>query len=254
MDQTRLRGKRAIITGSGSGMGRAAAIRFAQEGARVGVIDVDEKGAAETAAAIAKAGGEALVLPADVTKEDQVEKAVQRAAKAWDGLDIVVSNAGIAMVGKDDRVDRIALEVWQRMIDVNLTGMFLSCKHGIRALLASGGGAVVCTTSPTGLYGIAPEQTAYSASKAGVYGLVRSMAAAYGKEKIRVNGVMPGYIKTPLTAWVSAEHEREFGNMVPIGRGGEPGEIASVMAFLASDEASYVTGAVFVADGGWTAI
>ncbi|MBI2994153.1 MAG: SDR family oxidoreductase [Gammaproteobacteria bacterium] len=252
MDQTRLRGKRAIITGAGSGIGRAAAIRFAREGARVAAVDVNERGVKETVSLIS--GSEALALVADVTKEDQVERAVKDAVKAFGGLDIVISNAGIAMVGKDDRVDRIALEVWQRMLDVNHTGMFLTCKHGIRALLASGGGAVVCTTSPTGLYGIAPEQTAYSASKAGVYGLVRSMAAAYGKEMIRVNGVMPGYIKTALTSWVTEEHEREFSKMVPIGRAGVPEEIASVMAFLASDEASYVTGAVYVADGGWTAI
>lgn len=254
MDQTRLHGKRAIITGAGSGIGRAAAIRFCREGARVGIIDVNGKGAAETVATIAKAGGEALALTADVTKEDQVEKAVKRAVDAFGGLDIVISNAGIAMVGKDDRVDRIPLEVWQHMLDVNLTGQFLTCKHGIRALLASGGGAVVCTASPTGLYGIAPEQAAYSASKAGVYGLVRAMSAAYGNEKIRVNGVMPGYIRTALTSWVTAEREREFAKMVPIGRAGEPEDIASVMAFLASDDASYVTGAVYVADGGWTAI
>jgi len=252
MDQTRLRGKRAMITGAGSGIGRAAAIRFAKEGARVAAIDINEGGVKETVSMMG--GGEALALVADVTKEDQVEKAVKQAVAAFGGLDIVISNAGIAMVGKDDRVDRIPLEVWQRMLDVNLTGMFLTCKHGIRALLTTGGGAVVCTTSPTGLYGIAPEQAAYSASKAGIYALVRVMAAAYGKEKVRANGVMPGYIKTALTSWVSEEHERDFCEMVPIGRAGVPDDIASVMAFLASDDASYVTGAVYVADGGWTAI
>lgn len=252
MDQTRLRGKRAIITGAGSGIGRATAIRFAKEGARVAAIDIDERGVKETVAMMG--GGAALALVADVSREDQIEKAVKKAVDAFGGLDVVISNAGIAMLGKDDRVDRIALDTWQRMIDVNLTGMFLTCKHGLRALLASGGGAVVCTTSPTGLYGIAPEQAAYSASKAGIYALVRVMAAAYGKENIRANGVMPGYIKTALTSWVSEEHEKDFNKMVPIGRAGVPDDIASVMAFLASDEASYVTGAVYVADGGWTAI
>lgn len=254
MDNTRLRSKRAVITGAGSGIGRAAAIRFSQEGAKVGVIDINEQGAAETASIISKAGGEALVLIADVTREQQVENAVKRAVDAWGGLDIVIANAGIELVDKDNRADRLELEVWKHTLDVNLTGVFLTCKHGIRALLASGGGAVVCTTSPTALYGIARGQDAYSASKAGVYGLIRVMAADYGKDGIRVNGVMPGYTKTPLTAWVTPEREREFSQMVPLGRPGVPEEVAAVMAFLASDEAAYVTGAIWVTDGGWTAI
>jgi NAD(P)-dependent dehydrogenase (short-subunit alcohol dehydrogenase family) len=254
MTSPRLAGKRAIITGAGSGIGRAAALLFCREGARVGIIDCNEAGAAETAALIADTGGEAAVFIADVTNEEQIAAAVRAVSATWGGLDVLIANAGIAMVGRDDRVDRIELDVWQRIIDVNLTGMFLTCKHGIRALLESGGGAVVCTTSPTGLYGIGRGQDAYSASKAGVYGLIRVMAAEYGPEQIRVNGVMPGYIKTPLTTWVTAEREQQFGATVPIGRAGRAEEIANVMAFLASDEASYVTGAVWAADGGWTAV
>lgn len=255
MDVTRLQDKRAIITGSGSGIGRATAVRFCQEGARVGVIDINGSGAAETVSMITDIGGEAIAIITDVTQEDQVENAVKQVVDAWGGLDIVIANAGIELVGQDDRADRLSLEIWQQTIDVNLTGVFLTCKHGIRALLNSGGGAVVCTTSPTAIYGIGKDQDAYSASKAGVYGLIRVMAADYGKEGIRVNGVMPGYIKTPLTAWVSEEHEQNFiENIVPIGKPGYPEEIAPIMAFLASDEASYVTGAIWVSDGGWTAI
>ena len=177
----RLEGKRAIVSGAGKGMGRAAALRFAAEGARVGLIDVDEPAARGVADEIAADGGSALVLPADVSKEEQVAAAVERTVSDWGGLDVVVANAGVELAGEDDRADRLELAVWQRTIDINLTGIFLTCKHGIRALLASGGGSVVCTCSPTGLYGCAPGLDAYSTSKAGVYGLIRVMAADYAR-------------------------------------------------------------------------
>ena len=250
----RLQGKRAVISGAAMGMGRAAAVRFAAEGARVGLLDNDEETAHEVAAEIEAAGGEALVLPGDVSKEDEVAAAVEKAVDAGGGLDVVVANAGIELAGQDDRADRLELSVWQRTLDVNLTGIFLTCKHGIRALLASGGGAVVCTASPTGLYGCAPGQDAYSTSKAGVYGLIRVMAADYAREGIRVNGVMPGYTRTPMTEWVTPEEHEALLKTIPLGRQGEPEDVASVMLFLASDEAAYVTGAIWAADGGMTAI
>lgn len=250
----RLKDKRAVITGAASGIGRAAALLFAREGASVGVIDINEGGVEETCAAIAKGGGEALQLIADVTQEEQIRDAVAEAVDSWGGLDIVVANAGIAMVGEDDRADRLELAVWQRIIDINLTGVFLTCKHGIGALLDNSGGAVVTTTSPAGLYGIAPGQDAYSASKAGVYGLTRVMAADYGREGVRVNAVMPGYTKTPLTDWVTPEHEERFKERVPLPRPGHPDDIAAVMLFLASDDAANVTGAVWASDAGWTAV
>jgi NAD(P)-dependent dehydrogenase (short-subunit alcohol dehydrogenase family) len=250
----RLESKRAIITGAGSGIGRAAAVRFAEEGARVGLVDVNEGDGAETASAISDVGGESLVLVADVTREDTIGAAVRRAAETWGGLDIVVANAAVLLAGEDDRVDRLDLTVWEQTLDVNLTGAFLTCKHGLRALLASGGGAIVCTTSPTGLYGSAPRLSAYSASKAGVYGLIRAMAAGYAREGIRVNGVVPGYTRTPMNDYVSEEQHRELLRTVPLGRQGLPEEVAEVMAFLVSDDAAYVTGAVWAADGGMTAV
>jgi NAD(P)-dependent dehydrogenase (short-subunit alcohol dehydrogenase family) len=249
-----LEGKRAIVTGAGSGMGRAAALRFAAEGARVGLIDMDETAAGAVAAEIEAAGGEALVLRADVRNEDDVATAIERAASAWGGLDVIVANAGVQLAGQDDRADRLELEVWQRTIDINLTGVFLTCKHGIRALLAGGGGAVVCTCSPTGQYGVAPGYDAYSASKAGVYGLVRVMAADYAQEGIRVNGVIPGYTNTPMTNWVTPADRETLLRGIPLNRPGEPEEVAAVMAFLASDDTPYVTGAVWAADGGMTAV
>lgn len=249
-----LPGKRAIVTGAGLGMGRAAALRFAAEGARVGLIDLDERSAAAVAKEIEATGGEALVLAADVTSEPQVSAAVGRAVTEWGGLDVVVANAGVQLAGEDDRADRLSLEVWNRTLQVNLTGVFLTCKHGIRALLEAGGGSVVCTCSPTGQYGVAPGYDAYSASKAGVYGLVRVMAADYAREGIRVNGVVPGYTNTPMTSWVTPADAETLLRGIPLGRPGEPEEVAAVMAFLASDQTPYVTGAVWAADGGMTAV
>ena len=250
----RLEGKRAIVSGAGAGMGRAAALRFAAEGARVGLLDIDERAARAVADEIEAGGDEALVLPADVSKEEDVAAAVGQTVDAWDGLDVVVANAGVELAGEDDRADRLELAVWQRTMDINLTGIFLTCKHGIRALLASGGGSVVCTCSPTGLYGCAPGFDAYSTSKAGVYGLVRVMAADYAREGIRVNGVVPGYTRTPMTEWVTPEEHDALLATIPLARQGEPEDVASVMLFLASDEAAYVTGAVWAADGGMTAV
>jgi NAD(P)-dependent dehydrogenase (short-subunit alcohol dehydrogenase family) len=247
----RLDGKRALITGAGAGMGRAAAVKFAGEGARVGLVDVDEEAAQETAALV---GDAALILPADVRDEVALAGAVDRAVAAWGGLDVVVANAGVQLAGQDDRADRLDAAVWQLTLDVNLTGIFLTCKHGIRALLASGGGAVVCTCSPTGLYGCAPGYDAYSASKGGVAGLVRVLAADYAADGIRVNGVVPGYTDTPMTNWVTPEEHEALLKTIPLGRAGRPEEVAAVMAFLASDEASYTTGALWAADGGLTAI
>lgn len=249
----RVAGKRAIITGAGSGMGRAAARRFSAEGAEVALLDIDESAIAAVAAELG-GGPRVLALPVDVRDEAQVEAAVAQATSAFGGLDTVVANAGVQLAGQDDRADRLDLAVWQRTVDINLTGIFLTCKHGLRALLENGGGSVVCTASPTGLYGCAAGYDAYSSSKAGVYGLVRVMAADYASSGIRVNGVIPGYTDTAMTSWVDEEARRGLLATIPLGRAGTAEEVASVMLFLASDEASYVTGAVWAADGGMTAI
>jgi NAD(P)-dependent dehydrogenase (short-subunit alcohol dehydrogenase family) len=249
-----LDGKRAIVTGAGNGIGRETAKVCAREGARVGVLDVDAGAAARTVGEIEAAGGEALALVADLTDEAQVEAAVAAAVTAWDGLDSVLGCAGVQLAGQDDRADRLDLDVWRRTIDINLTGMFLIAKHGIRALLDAGGGTVVLVSSPTGLFGCAPGYDAYSTSKAGVYGLVRVLAADYAQDGIRVNGVVPGYTKTPMTEWVTpAEHDALL-ETIPLRRAGLPEEVAEVMAFLASDRTPYTTGAVWSADGGMTAI
>lgn len=251
----RLSGKRAVITGSGMGIGRATALKFTAEGAHVGLLDVNEQAMSTTAAEARQAGGEAFAVRADVTNEAEVEAAISQVVERLGGLDVVVSNAGVLLAGQDARADQLDAAVWRKVIDVNLTGMFLACKHGIRALLQGGGGAVVCTASPTGLYGLAPGLDAYSSSKAGVYGLIRVMVSDYARQKIRVNGVIPGYTDTPMNDYVQRPegHDRILST-IPLGRQGTAAEVANVIAFLASDEASYVTGAVWACDGGMTAI
>jgi NAD(P)-dependent dehydrogenase (short-subunit alcohol dehydrogenase family) len=219
------------------------------------VLDRNAEAAQTTVSEIAAAGGHAVVLGADLRDEAQVDNAVGQLCDAWGGLDAVIGCAGVQLAGRDDRADRLSLEVWQETIDINLTGMFLLCKHGIGALLETGaGGSVVLVCSPTGQYGCAPGYDAYSASKAGVYGLVRVLAADYAPEGIRVNGVIPGYTLSPMTSWVTpAEHDALL-ETIPMRRAGKPDEVGEVIAFLASDRAAYTTGGVWAADGGMTAV
>jgi NAD(P)-dependent dehydrogenase (short-subunit alcohol dehydrogenase family) len=252
----RLAGKRAIVTGGGSGIGRAAALKLAKEGASVAVLDLDLKAAEEVAAEIVKTGSKPLALQANVSDEMDIERSVIEAERCFGGLDTVIANAGIFLFGQDAAATELDLKVWQRCVDVNLTGMFLTCKHALRALQRNGTGSVVITGSPTGTHGCAPTFTAYSASKAGTLGLMRILAMDYVIHNIRVNAVLPGTTKSPLVTMLMADSARraEYLARVPMGRAAEPQEIANVIAFLASDEASFVTGAEWYADGGQTAI
>jgi len=252
----RLNARRAIVTGGGSGIGRAAALKLAEEGASVAVLDVNVEAAKQVVANIIAAGGKALAVFANVTDETQVADALSRAEGHFGGLDTVIANAGILLFGRDTVATDLDLETWKQCIDVNLTGMFLTCKHGLRALQRNGGGSVVITASPTGTHGCAPTLTAYSASKAGTLGLMRILAIDYVKKNIRVNAVLPGTTSSPLvtTLMDNPATAAEFLDKIPMARAADPGEIANVIAFLASDEACYVTGAAWYADGGVSAI
>jgi NAD(P)-dependent dehydrogenase (short-subunit alcohol dehydrogenase family) len=252
----RLQGNRAIVTGGGSGIGRAAAIKLAEEGASVAVLDIHSDAAQQVADDIIQSGGQALALAANVADEAQMADAVRNAEDHFGGLDTVIANAGIFLFGEDAIATELDLKVWQRCIDVNLTGMFLTCKYGLKALVRQGKGSIVITGSPTGTHGCAPTFTAYSASKAGTLGLMRILAIDYVKQNIRVNAVLPGTTSSPLVTTLMKDPatRAEYLAKVPMARAADPKEIAQVIAFLASDEASYVTGAEWYADGGQTAI
>jgi NAD(P)-dependent dehydrogenase (short-subunit alcohol dehydrogenase family) len=236
--------RRALVTGAAKGIGLATARRLAADGARVAMLDVDE---------VSRVPPGGLALRADVADEAAVERAVGEVADAWGGLDVVIPNAAVQLEG-DDRVDRLSFEAWQRTLDVNLTGAFLTAKHGVRAL--GRGGVVVFTASPAGHYAIARGMHAYSASKAGIFGLVKVMAADLAAEGIRVCGVFPGVTDTPMNAAFLADAPARDAMLsaIPLGRAGNPEEVAEVITFLASDKASYATGAVWTVDGGLTAV
>jgi NAD(P)-dependent dehydrogenase (short-subunit alcohol dehydrogenase family) len=247
----RFAGISAIVSGGASGIGRAVVERLAREGARVAVLDVDAGGAASAAAA---AGGVAVV--ADVSDEAGVARAVAEATGAHGDLHVVVANAAVQLRDGEGPAHTLDAAVWRRTIDVNLTGAFLLVKHALPHLLAAGGGAVVCTASAAGSYGIAPGLDAYSTSKSGLHGLVRVLAADYASRGIRVNAVHPGFTDTPMNARLMGDPDARAAleARIPLGRPARPEEVAAVICFLASGEASYVTGALWTVDGGWTAV
>jgi NAD(P)-dependent dehydrogenase (short-subunit alcohol dehydrogenase family) len=252
----RFAGRCAVVTGASAGIGRATALRLAAEGARVGLIARRREPLEATASEIAAAGGEALVLPADSSVEEEIAAAMDTAAAHWDGLDIVVSNAGIELLGQDDRVDRLDRTVWDRLLTTNLTGQFLACKHGARHLLATGGGAIVCLGSLVAYLGMATNEPAYSASKGGVLAMMKVMAIDYARLNIRVNMVIPGFIDTPMNDPVMADPKElaYWSNQLPIGRPGTAEECAAAVLWLASDDASYCIGTTLVVDGGMSSI
>jgi NAD(P)-dependent dehydrogenase (short-subunit alcohol dehydrogenase family) len=248
-----LNGKVALITGAGSGIGRATALVFAREGARMALSDIAAEGGEETLRMVKEAGAEAIFVRTDVSKLAEVETLAARVVATWGRIDCAFNNAGID--GKMARLAECTEEVWNRTIAVNLSGVFFCMKAEIPHMLRQGGGAIVNTASVAGLTG-SPGLPAYVASKHGVVGLTRAAALEYGREKIRVNCVCPGPIRTPMLGRLLAgrpEMEHRFTSAEPLKRLGEPAEIAEAVAWLCSDSASYVTGHAMPVDGGYMA-
>ncbi len=250
----RLKDKVALITGGASGIGRQACLLFAREGAKIVVVDVNEEGADETVRAIEAEGGQAKPCRADVSRADDCENMVRDAEEAFGALHVLFNNAGI-MDSRDDSAETTEEEVWDLTMGINLKGVFLGCKFGIPALRRAGGGSVINTASFVAILGAATPQLAYTASKGGVLALTRELAVIHAREKIRVNALCPGPLRTELLMKFLDTDEKKQRRLVhiPMGRFGEATEMAQAALFLASDDSSYVTGTDFMVDGGITA-
>jgi NAD(P)-dependent dehydrogenase (short-subunit alcohol dehydrogenase family) len=250
----RLKGKVAIITGGGGGVGRASATSFAREGAKILVADVNRAAAERVAVEVKSAGGDAEAYQVDVAVEAEVEAMVAHAEKRFGLVNVMFNNAGIFDDGDVSVLDT-AEEVWDRVLAVNVKGVAFGCKHGIPALLRAGGGSVINTSSLVALMGAAVSQCAYTASKGAVLSLTREIAVEFARRNVRANALCPGPLNTPLIAGLFKNEQAKQRRLVhiPVGRLGESTEIANAALFLASDESSFVNGAQFVVDGGITA-
>jgi NAD(P)-dependent dehydrogenase (short-subunit alcohol dehydrogenase family) len=250
----RLENKVALITGAGGGIGGESALLFAAEGAAVAVVDLNERGAKETVERVKSAGGRAQFVRADVSIDADCARMVAETERAFGKLDILFNNAGI-MDSADDDATRTEEAVWEKTLAINLKGVYLGCKHGIPALRRAGGGSIINTASFVAFLGAATPQLAYTASKGGVVAMTRELAVIHAREKIRVNALCPGPLKTELLMkFLDTEAKRQRRLVhIPIGRFGEAKEMAKAALFLASDDASYMTGASLMVDGGITA-
>ena len=248
----KLKDRVVLITGAGSGIGHQTALACAREGAKIVAVDLDAAAAAKTCAAIG--AGDAIAVQSDVSRAADCARMVQRAEEDFGRLDVLFNNAGISHIDDDDAVNTEE-DVWDLTMDVNLKGVFLGCKYGIPALRRAGGGAIVNTASFVALLGAATPQLAYTASKGGVLALTRELAVVHAREQIRVNALCPGPLRTELLMKYLDTEEKLNRRLVhiPMGRFGEAEEIARTVVFLASDDASYITGTSFAVAGGITA-
>jgi len=248
-------GKTVIVTGSAVGIGRAAAEAFSREKAKVVVADLDSQRGEEAVSVIIKDGGQASYIQVDVTDSDSVKALVEKTRQLYGGIDILINNAGIHYQGN---VAETPVEAWDRVLDVNLKGVYLCSHHVVPVMVERGGGVIVNIASEAGMVGI-KGQAAYNASKAGVISLTQSMAVDFAEHKIRVNAVSPGTTETPLVLKILEEADNpeeiraDLEGCRPLNRLGRPEEIAAAVLAMASDELGYATGSVLTIDGGYTA-
>jgi NAD(P)-dependent dehydrogenase (short-subunit alcohol dehydrogenase family) len=250
----RLENKVALITGAAAGIGRESALLFAQEGAAVALVDVNDDAGRDTVAGIEAGGGRAVYVHADVSRAADCERMVAEAEREFGKLDVLFNNAGL-MHSDDGDAQGTNEDVWDLTMNVNLKGVFLGCKYGIPALRRARGGSVINTASFVALLGAATPQIAYTASKGGVLALTRELAIVHARENIRVNALCPGPLRTELLMKfldTDAKKQRRLVH-IPVGRFGEAKEMAQAALYLASEESAYLTGSEFVVDGGITA-
>lgn len=241
----RLQDRIAIITGGAGGIGKETAELFAREGARVAIWDFDDSGS-EVAAAIEKDGGQAIFVKTDVSKAEEVEQALEKTEKDLGPVEILINNAGIT---RDGFLTKMDLENWQKVMDVNLTGIFNCARAVAPGMMERQSGVIINSSSVVGVYGNVG-QTNYSATKSGVIGMTKTWSKELGKKGVRVNAVAPGFVATPMTDKVPEKILDKMKGSTPLGRLGQPRDIAQAYLFLASEEASFVNGAVLQVDGG----
>ena len=247
-----LKDKVAIVTGAGSGIGRAVAEVYAKEGAKVVVSDISEEGANETVEAIKKAGGDAFFFKADASSAEENKKLVEAAVEKYGRLDIACNNAGIG--GPAAPAGEYDIEGWDKVINLNLNGVFYGCRYQLEQMEKNGGGSIVNMASIHGTVA-APNNSAYTAAKHGVVGLTKNIGTEYAQKNIRCNAVGPGYIHTPLLDNnLDEDMMKAVAAKAPMNRLGKPEEIADLVVFLSSDKSSFTTGGYFIADGGYTAV
>ena len=250
----RLKGKVAFITGAGMGMGREASVLFAEEGAKLVVADIDGKAAAETVALVEKKGGQAVAVTGDVALEADVERMIGEGTRRFGALHVLYNNAGVLWKDRDRSVLETDDKWWDRVMGINLKSVFWVTKYGIPHLRAAGGGSIILVGSVSALAGFTRAQDAYTAAKGALISLNKSLAIQFAKDNIRSNVIHPGIVETPLQApYLTDALRAEFKTGIPLGRIGQPRDIANAALFLASDESSFMTGAEMIIDGGFMA-
>lgn len=251
----RLEGKVAIITGAGLGMGREASVLFAREGAKIGVFDLNANAGNETVKLIQSAGGDAIFLHGDVSKERDVKRAIEQTAEAFGRINVLYANAGVLWKDRDKSVIETTEENWDIVQAINLKGAFFLTKHGIPELRKAGGGSIILVGSISALVGFTLAQDSYTCAKGALISLCKSLAIQFAPDQVRCNIIHPGFVDTPLQAPYLTEQKRQaIANEIPLRRLGTARDIANAALFLASDESSWMTGAELIVDGGFMAM